>query len=76
MHRNSAVQLILGNPQTFYQTAGNGPLPGPEELNGFTDIIILHNAQDVVIEHFWPSAQLPYLVEIRDHRPWTGIRTH
>ena len=62
-----AVQLILGNPQTFTKPLVMDHFPGPEELNGFTDIIILHNAQDVVIGTSGLLLSCHILVEIRDH---------
>jgi len=43
------VQVILGNAQGFTEALVVDDLPGSEELDGFTDIRILDQAQNVVV---------------------------
>lgn len=44
-----AVQFLLGDTQQFTESLIMNNFPFPQEFDGFTDIIILDNAQDIVI---------------------------
>ena len=44
-----AVQFLLGDTQQFTESLIMNNFPFPQEFNGFTDIIILDNTQDIVI---------------------------
>ena len=44
-----AVQLLLGDAQQFAKSLIMNDFPLPQEFNGFTNVIILDNTQDIVI---------------------------
>ena len=44
-----AVQFLLSDAQQFAESLIMNDFPFPQEFNGFTDVIILDNAQNIVI---------------------------
>lgn len=74
------VQVILGNAQGFTEALVVDDLPGSEELDGFTDIRILDQAQNVVVGGAGFLFRSHIFVQICDdvsfYLKFTGIEGH
>ena len=74
------VQVILGNAQGFTEALVVDDLPGSEELDGFTDIRILDQAQNVVVGGAGFLFRSHTFVQICDdvsfYLKFTGIEGH